>query len=74
LTEAMDLFSLGCVLGELYMDGEGVFDLPGLLEYRGGLNGCIWCGAVCSEGVKMCVYVFVVQHVQKSFPTNTFIL
>jgi len=35
LRPSMDMFSLGCVLGEMYMDGEGPFDLPGMLEYRG---------------------------------------
>jgi len=29
---AMD--SLGCVIAEMYLDGEVPFDLPGLLSYR----------------------------------------
>ncbi|CAK0795091.1 unnamed protein product [Prorocentrum cordatum] len=31
---AMDVFSLGCVLAELYLDGQTLMDLPELLQYR----------------------------------------
>lgn len=34
LTEAMDVFSAGCVLAELYADGRPLFDLSRLLAYR----------------------------------------
>jgi serine/threonine protein kinase/WD40 repeat protein len=34
LTEAMDVFSAGCVLAELYADGRALFDLSRLLAYR----------------------------------------
>lgn len=33
LTDQMDLFSLGCVIGELYLDGEPLFTLSQLLKY-----------------------------------------
>lgn len=33
---AMDVFSLGCVLAELFLDGQTVLDLPELLQYRSG--------------------------------------
>ena len=33
LTQAMDLFGLGCVIGELYLDGEPLFTLSGLFKY-----------------------------------------
>lgn len=36
VTEEMDVFSAGCVLGELWMEGTGVFSLSGLFKYRGG--------------------------------------
>ena len=43
LTPAMDIFSLGCVVGEVLTDGLPLFDLPTLLRYRssggGGLDG-----------------------------------
>lgn len=32
----MDIFSLGCVIAELFMDGEPLFDLTTLLKYRSG--------------------------------------
>jgi phosphoinositide-3-kinase regulatory subunit 4 len=37
LTEAMDIFSLGCVIAEIFLGGEVLFDLPQLLSYRDGI-------------------------------------
>eukprot|EP00727_Mastigamoeba_balamuthi_P002364 m51a1_g12124 hypothetical protein (1463) ;mRNA; f:75-5247 len=34
LQPSMDVFSLGCVIAELFLDGSPVFDLSQLLEYR----------------------------------------
>lgn len=31
---AMDVFSLGCVLAELFLDGQALMDLPALRQYR----------------------------------------
>ncbi|ORZ39930.1 hypothetical protein BCR44DRAFT_1458058 [Catenaria anguillulae PL171] len=36
LTEAMDVFSLGCVLAELFLEGRVLFNLSQLLMYRKG--------------------------------------
>ncbi|GAB4818761.1 hypothetical protein N2152v2_005807 [Parachlorella kessleri] len=36
LTPAMDVFSAGCVLAELFMDGQPLFDYSKLLAYRLG--------------------------------------
>jgi len=36
LLPAMDVFSLGCVLAELFSDGQPLFDLSQLLQYRRG--------------------------------------
>jgi phosphoinositide-3-kinase regulatory subunit 4 len=36
LTSAMDIFSLGCVLAELFMEGKSLFDLAELHAYRRG--------------------------------------
>lgn len=33
ITDEMDLFSLGCSIGELYLDGEPLFTLSGLFKY-----------------------------------------
>jgi serine/threonine protein kinase len=34
LSSAMDVFSLGCVLAEIFMEGEVLFDYSQLLQYR----------------------------------------
>ena len=36
LTDAMDIFSAGCVLAELILDGRSLFDLSALLAYKRG--------------------------------------
>ncbi|CAK4717138.1 hypothetical protein LEN26_006490 [Aphanomyces euteiches] len=36
LSEAMDIFSTGCVIAELFNGGKPLFDLPTLLRYRTG--------------------------------------
>ena len=36
MTPAADVFSLGCALGELFLDGSALFDLSQLLAYRRG--------------------------------------
>lgn len=36
LTPEMDLFSLGCVIAELYLDGDPTFTLSDLFKYRKG--------------------------------------
>ena len=32
----MDVFSLGCVIGEILLEGTALFDLSQLLRYRAG--------------------------------------
>ncbi|BFZ58932.1 Serine/threonine-protein kinase [Savitreella phatthalungensis] len=36
ITDAMDIFSLGCVIAELFLEGTPLFDLSQLLRYRTG--------------------------------------
>ncbi|KAL0489645.1 vacuolar protein sorting protein VPS15 [Acrasis kona] len=36
VTEAMDMFSAGCVIAQLFLDGENLFDFSQLLAYRKG--------------------------------------
>ena len=36
LTEKMDIFSVGCVIAQLFLDGEALFDYSQLLAYRKG--------------------------------------
>ena len=39
-TFAMDIFSAGCILAELFLNGQHLFQLPDLLAYRKG-NVCV---------------------------------
>jgi serine/threonine protein kinase len=34
LSPSMDVFSVGCVIAEIFLEGEALFDLPQLLSYR----------------------------------------
>lgn len=36
LTPSMDIFSAGCVIGEMFLEGKALFDLSQLLAYRQG--------------------------------------
>lgn len=36
--ESMDIFSLGCVIAEIFLNGKSLFDLPSLLRYRSAAN------------------------------------
>jgi phosphoinositide-3-kinase, regulatory subunit 4 len=36
LTPSMDIFSAGCVIAELFLDGEPLFDLSQLIKYKQG--------------------------------------
>lgn len=39
MNPSMDIFSAGCVITEIFSDGEPLFDLPRLQSYRrGGLD------------------------------------
>ena len=39
LRPAMDVFSIACVIAEVLLDGEPLFDLPSLLRYKSGSVG-----------------------------------
>jgi len=36
LRQSMDIFSVGCVIAEIFLDGTPVFDLSALLKYKRG--------------------------------------
>jgi phosphoinositide-3-kinase, regulatory subunit 4 len=36
VTDAMDVFSLGCVIAELFLEGTPLFSLSQMLKYRKG--------------------------------------
>ncbi|KZT54487.1 ARM repeat-containing protein [Calocera cornea HHB12733] len=53
VTEAMDVFSAGCVLAEMFLDGRQVFSLSQLFKYKAGdlaLDGHL--GEIVDEGVR----------------------
>jgi phosphoinositide-3-kinase regulatory subunit 4 len=45
VTEQMDIFSAGCIIAQLFLDGENLFDFSQLLSYRAKdsehLNSCL---------------------------------
>ena len=41
ILQAMDIFSAGCVIAELFLDGESVFDLSALLKYKSGMDDTV---------------------------------
>jgi phosphoinositide-3-kinase, regulatory subunit 4 len=38
VTEEMDIFSTGCVIAQLFLNGNALFNFSQLLEYRNGSN------------------------------------
>ncbi|KAJ6613557.1 hypothetical protein B0H10DRAFT_2047665 [Mycena sp. CBHHK59/15] len=53
VTEAMDCFSAGCVIAELFLEGAPLFTLSQLFKYRGGeFNVDSYLGAIEDEGVR----------------------
>jgi phosphoinositide-3-kinase regulatory subunit 4 len=55
ITEAMDCFSLGCVIAELFLEGAPLFTLSQLFKYREGeysIDGPL--GAIEDQGIRVC--------------------
>ncbi|OBZ66825.1 putative serine/threonine-protein kinase VPS15 [Grifola frondosa] len=56
VTEAMDCFSVGCVIAELFLEGAPLFTLSQLFKYREGeLNVDSQLSAIDDEGVKILI-------------------
>ncbi|EJU01456.1 ARM repeat-containing protein [Dacryopinax primogenitus] len=56
VTEAMDVFSAGCVLAEMFLDGRQVFSLSQLFKYKAGDLGLdAHLGEIVDEGVRALV-------------------
>ncbi|KAI1792388.1 hypothetical protein LXA43DRAFT_1132877 [Ganoderma leucocontextum] len=56
VTEAMDCFSVGCVIAELFLEGKPMFTLSELFKYREGeLKVDPQLGAVEDEGVRQLI-------------------
>lgn len=54
VTEAMDVFSLGCVIAELFLEGRDTFTLSQLFKYRAGeLSMDSHLAAIEDEGVRV---------------------
>ena len=53
VTEAMDCFSAGCVLAELFLEGAPLFTLSQLFEYRAGGSVDARLAAIDDEGVRV---------------------
>jgi phosphoinositide-3-kinase, regulatory subunit 4 len=63
MTEAMDVFSLGCVLAELFLDGRDTFTLSQLFKYRANeLNMETHLSAIEDDSIRVCSFP----------PTNVF--
>lgn len=55
VTEAMDVFSAGCVCAELFMDGTALFTLSQLFKYREGeLSPDGQLAAIEDDGMRVC--------------------
>ena len=55
VTEAMDVFSLGCVLAELFLDGRDTFTLSQLFKYRANeLNMETHLSAIEDDSIRVC--------------------
>lgn len=53
VTEAMDVFSLGCVIAEVFLEGASLFSLSQLFKYREGEYSVeAQLLAICDEGVR----------------------
>ncbi|KAI0701928.1 hypothetical protein BC835DRAFT_1321753 [Cytidiella melzeri] len=56
VTEAMDCFSAGCVIAELFLEGAPLFSLSQLFKYREGeLNVDAQLGAIDDNGIRSLV-------------------
>lgn len=56
ITEAMDCFSVGCVIAELFLEGTPLFTLSQLFKYREGeysVDGVL--GSIEDEDVRVCL-------------------
>lgn len=53
VTEAMDVFSVGCVIAELFLEGKDTFSLSQLFKYRSGeLDISAHLAAIEDESIK----------------------
>ncbi len=61
--ESMDVFSAGCVIAELWLDGEPVFTLSGMFKYRSGEMGlAALFDKIQDEGVRVSAFAFQISR------------
>ena len=60
LRETMDIFSLGCCIAEVFLEGRALFDLSQLLSYRSG----DYSPAVALEGLDHNVQTMILHMIQ----------
>ena len=59
VTEAMDCFSAGCVIAELFLEGAPLFSLSQLFKYREGeYNVDAQLGTIDDEGIRVSCWLF----------------
>ena len=59
MTEAMDVFSVGCVVAEVFNEGRGMFSLAQMYKYRAGEIGVEGSLAgIEDEGIRVRVLLF----------------
>lgn len=67
MTEAMDVFSVGCVIAELFLEGKDTFTLSQLFKYRSGdLSMEAHLASIEDEGVR----VSKARHTSRILLTN----
>lgn len=65
---SMDIFSAGCVIGEIFLGGKAIFDLPSLLRYRSGVDK----EAPSVENIQYPLVKQLVEHMIQRDPTKRF--
>ncbi|KAI9168643.1 Serine/threonine-protein kinase [Blastocladiella emersonii ATCC 22665] len=69
LTDAMDIFSLGCVIAELFLEGRVLFNLSQLLKYRRGEHSPLPdLEAIEDEGIRLSAHISDVQRLDRVVP------
>ena len=54
VTDAMDVFSLGCVIAELFLEGTPLFSLSQMFKYRKGEYDPVkFCESIEDEDIKV---------------------
>ena len=63
VTEAMDCFSAGCVIAEVFLEGAPLFSLSQLFKYRAGeysVDGVL--NSIDDEDVRVCISRLIIVH------------